>query len=265
MQTTSPIREVLTASTGVTSDSVVEHRLAPDVLLVTVWDGSSRLINLSGACYGLPVISTMLLEITLQQGLDEAVRTVAARYDVSTERVRADFEVFLRDLSRQGLLTRPAQEGCRPRLLGRLATRPLAGALRVILRTFRSDTRRAKALLAFACTSLKLLGWAKTIKLWQEACVAPADARPREAELVRLESIHRVVREALSRSILPADCKARALCCWAMLRSAGHSARLVVGIDLFPFLGHCWCECGTQVLGDGGDRTGRFMPVLQYS
>src|SRR5258707_11816374 len=51
-----------------------DFRLAPDVLFLKVWDGSSRLIDLGGKSFGLPAISTTLLEITLREGPDRAAQ-----------------------------------------------------------------------------------------------------------------------------------------------------------------------------------------------
>jgi hypothetical protein len=265
MHKTTPMRQVLTATVGAAHSTSVEYQLAPHVALAIVWDGSSRLIDASGACYGLPALSTTLLAITLRESMDRAVSEVASQYEVPPERVRADLDVFLSDLLRRGLLTRPGQQGGRRGVLWRLKAWPLSGALRLLVRVSCSDSRKARALMACAYASLRLLGWAQTIEIWQEKMACPLDPAEASDDTQRLDSINDAVREALSRSIFPVDCKARALCCWAMLRSAGHPARLMVGIDLFPFLGHCWCESGSRILGDGSDRCSRFTPVLQYN
>jgi hypothetical protein len=271
MQNTSAIREVLTAGTGSGGGTAIEYRLAPHVVLALAWDGSSRLIDVGDHCYALPVLATTLLATTLQEGKDAAVSQVASRCVVPPERVRKDLDVFLTNLLRRGLLTRAAGHGRPRKPLRQLVACSLAGLLRWLLRkspsgkrTARSDRRRAGALLAMAHASLKILGWAQTVELWQATSEAPPDAAI-SADPARLEQVPEAIRRAVSRSLFPVDCKARALCCWAMLRSAGHPARLLVGIDLFPFLGHCWCESASGDVNDGGDRAGRFTPVLQYA
>jgi hypothetical protein len=265
MGKTTSVQQVVTATDAAASGAQAEYGLAADVALVIVWNGSSRLIDLNGECYGLPEMSTKLLAIALQRGVDAAVREIALQYAVAAERVRADLEAFLGDLHQRGLLTRSGQKGSRAGLCCRAAAWALAGMFRFVLRFFGSDTNRAAVLLALSCITLKLLGWTKTIEVWQRTQVGRLQRASRVASSQAVEAIGQAVRKALSRSVFPVDCKARALCCWALLRSAGQPARVVVGIDLFPFLGHCWCESGTQVLADGHDRCGRFTPVLQYA
>jgi hypothetical protein len=265
MQERNTIQQVLTATTVSAAGDGEGYRLAPDVLLLKVWDGSSRLIDLSGDSFGLPAISTTLLELTLRHGPDRAADEVARQYEVPCQRVRADFEPLLRDLGRRRLLTRRGRAGRWQGLLRGMSTRPVAYALRFSLRSIPSDTGKARVLLSLAFICLKLFGWARTVELWRDVSVDEPVQQGRGADPSRLERIEHTVREALSRSIFPVDCKARALSCWAMLHSAGLPARLVVGIDLFPFLGHCWCESGARILVDRIDRCSRFTPVLQYS
>jgi Transglutaminase-like superfamily len=259
------IRRVVTATTEATFGAAVELCLGADVALVVVWDGSGRLIDLCGDCYGLPLVSTKLLEIALRRGTKAAANQLAIESTVPNERAKADADSFLGGLLRRGLLVRADKRVSRTGLTSRLKARALAGVLRFVLRAFRSDSGRAGALLATAYACLKLLGWARTVELWQSVLGTTPAFTEEIDELGCLDSIERTVRDALSRSLFPVDCKARALCSWAMLRSAGRPARVVVGIDLFPFLGHCWCESGSRVLGDGSGRSGRFTPVLQYS
>jgi hypothetical protein len=59
-------------------------------------------------------------------------------------------------------------------------------------------------------------------------------------------------------------CKERALCCWALARAAGLAATLVVGLQLFPLAGHCWCEVGSWTLSDDRARCDLYTPVIRY-
>jgi Transglutaminase-like superfamily len=264
MNKTTAIREVLTASLA-TDGEAGEYQLAPDAVLAIVWDGSSRLIDVGGNCYGLPAVSTLMLASTLREGVDGAVARVALLCAVRPERVRADLTVFLANLARQGLLTRPTHRGNRLNWLHRLKVWPFAAVMKRLLRESPSDVLPARALLIGAYACLKALGWAQTIKLWQETMATWPQAAEGAADPMRVKAIRQAVRDAISQSLFPVDCKARALCCWAMLRSAGQWARLVVGIDLFPFLGHCWCESASRGRDDDQDRSGRFTPVLDYT
>jgi hypothetical protein len=72
------------------------------------------------------------------------------------------------------------------------------------------------------------------------------------------------VRECASRHPAGIECQERAIVCWRLLRELGLPARLIVGIDLYPFLGHCWCECEAQVVSDDAQRCYRFVPVIVY-
>jgi len=49
-----------------------------------------------------------------------------------------------------------------------------------------------------------------------------------------------------------------------LLRSAGVPAKLVVGLDLYPLAGHCWCEVGQHAFSDFPDRCESFTPVIRY-
>jgi hypothetical protein len=254
------IHQVLTAATS----DAAEYRLAPSVLFLKVWDGSSRLLDLGGESFGLPTVSTTLLDVTLRDGPEAAVQEVARQCAIPVARVRADFEPFLQELGRRGLLTRSGRgsrwRGC----LGGWLASPVPYALRFLLHVIPSWPGKARALLALAYVSLGLFGWARTVELWQRATADGAAPDP-AADLTLLEQLDQTIRAALAQSLFPVDCKARALCGWTLLRSAGLSARLVVGIDLFPFLGHCWCESGDRIVADRIDRCGRFTPVLQYA
>lgn len=258
------IQQVITANEAA-AGGTAEYRLSTDVVLVKAWDGSSRLIDLGGESFGLSAVGTTLLESTLADGPGAAAGRVARQYVVPADRVQADLDSFLHELDRRGLVARrgSATRG-RERLRAAL-TRPVVGVLRWSLRAICPESGKAGLLLAFASVCLRLFGWAGTVRLWQAAYKHRPAGSHRTADPGRLESIDLTVREALSRSLFPVDCKARALCCWALLRSAGLPARLVVGVDLFPFLGHCWCESGSRILADRTDRCGRFTPVLHYS
>ena len=85
----------------------------------------------------------------------------------------------------------------------------------------------------------------------------------------RIESGVRALDDALRQTaaghLLVMACKERALSCWALLRWAGAPAALVVGLDLFPLTGHCWCEVGSRIVTDFEDRCASYMPVARYS
>ena len=118
-------------------------------------------------------------------------------------------------------------------------------------------------LLALAWLCVRLLGWARTVELWDHlpGC---SPSLPAEQHAAYIDSLENTVRGGAARHLLPIECKERALCCWLLLREAGLPACMVVGIDLFPFLGHCWCEVGERIVSDDAARCTRFVPVLSY-
>jgi hypothetical protein len=258
------IRSVLTGDDRVVEPAGNDYRLAPDVLFLKVWDGSSRLIDLGGKSFGLPAISTTLLEITLREGADRAAHEVAGQSLVPVERVRADLEPFLDNLDRLGLLARRNRVDRRTKRRGGTTSRPMARVLRFAVQTVPGDMGKAWVLLGLATVCLRLIGWARTVDLWREASGEVSPAMDASGDPSRRDEIDHTVCKALAHSVFSVDCKARALCCWAMLRSIGIPARLVVGFDLFPFLGHCWCESGSVVMADRAERCARFTPVVQY-
>jgi len=76
--------------------------------------------------------------------------------------------------------------------------------------------------------------------------------------------LERVVRDCFARSLLRAECKERSLLYWALARRFGVEASLIVGIRLYPFGGHCWCESGGQVLTEDPYCCAAYQPVLRY-
>jgi hypothetical protein len=78
--------------------------LAPDVILVTIKDGSARLLDMAGGLYAVPAVGARLLQETLMNGHAAAAARIAEDYGVAHEQVQNDLAVFLRDLETQGLL-----------------------------------------------------------------------------------------------------------------------------------------------------------------
>lgn len=263
METQTAISDVLTA-TDPAGNNDVAYRLAPDVVLLKVWDGSSRLLDLTGQFFGLPAESTELLVLALRSGDSAAATEVARRHGIPLERVREDLRSFLHNLLGRRLIVPHRERSLKARITTRWKTRLLGGCIRATLRSIRSERRQVRILLTLAHLACRQLGWAGAVEVCRNA--TPETAHPPQPlrEDGAVEYIDETVRTAVARHVLPIDCKARALCCWILLRDAGLPARLVVGIDLFPFLGHCWCESGAYCVADHADRRARFTPILQY-
>ena len=80
-----------------------------------------------------------------------------------------------------------------------------------------------------------------------------------------VQTIDAAVRGAASRHAFSVECKERSLSCWSLARAAGLPATVVLGINLFPVAGHCWCESGPWTLSDYEDRCQNFTPVVRYA
>ena len=236
--------------------------LPPDVILVTVADGSARILDMAGGFHAVPTVGARMLQETLTNGAAAAATRIAEDYRVDVQQVQNDLAGFLGELESQRLLSsqrsRPRRRGVG---LARLLLRPALHGAHGLLG---SPATKARTLLALARLSFALFGWTRTVAVWQEAHAHfPAgQADVPDAETIR--ALDRIVRTAVASHPIPVACKERALCSWSLARAAGLHAAVVVGIDLFPMAGHCWCEVGTQTLGDDRDHCDHFTPVGRW-
>ena len=235
--------------------------LPPDVILVTVDDGSARLLDMAGDFHAVPPVGAGMLKETLTNGADAAATRIAAHYGVARQQVENDLTVFLSELERQGLLCRERSRRGNASGLAGLLLRPL---LKATHRLLRSPEAKARALLALARLSFALFGWSRTVAAWKDAHARfPArQAGERDAEPVA--ALDRAVRAAVASHPVAVACKERGLCSWSLARAAGLNAAIVVGVFLFPIAAHCWCEVGTQTLGDDPERCIDFTPVARW-
>jgi hypothetical protein len=241
-----------------------EYFLPPDVILVTVEDGSARLLDMAGGFHAVTAVGARMLQETLTNGTAAAVSRMAEDYGVAPEQVQNDLAVFLSEVESHGLLCR--QRGGWRRRSGSLGVaRPLLRpSLRAAHRFLRSPEAKARILLALARLSFGLLGWTRTIAAWQEAHARFPARQAGERDAETIEALDRVLLAAAASHPVAVACKEQALCAWSLARAAGLDAALVVGIDLFPIAGHCWCEVGGQPLGDDRERCDRFTPVARW-
>ena len=129
---------------------------------------------------------------------------------------------------------------------------------------FRSHERfTTVALLLLARCCFALFGWARTVAAWQTSVWQPEYPVPTVGSDDIIARIDDTVRQRAAHLPLT-DCKERALCCWFLLCSMGIPAVLVVGIQVYPLTGHCWCQVGAHVLTDFSDRCDDYTPVIRY-
>jgi hypothetical protein len=239
------------------------YHLPSDVLLLVGEDETGRLLDLGGRCFAFSAVGTVMLQQTLQSGPAAAVRAITGRYGVAEQQARADLDVFLKDLQRRRLLLGPGQR--RRRSHSKLSVLLLGPALFCIHRAIWPLKARAWALLALARIAIRLFGWSRTIAAWQRCQPRGREALSSPQFGPTVQAVDEAVRAVAAEHLLPMACKERALACWSLLRAAGAPAELVVGVDFFPFAGHCWCVCGPWTLSDYVDRCAKYTPVIRYA
>jgi hypothetical protein len=259
------IQTILSPETSLRGASHPACVLAPDVTLVLVGDGTARLLDLGGNFYALSATAAAMLREALWTDLETAAARVAARYQVEEHEIQADLRALLEDLQRKGLIRRPGQarrRGACRRLLASLVLRP---ALCCLHAAPVSLWLKVKVLLGLAYLSLRLFGLAGTIAAWRR-CRRPGGAAAGAGEEERaVHEVDEAVRAGAAGHLFNTECKERALCCWSLLGARGLPARLVLGVDLYPFSSHCWCDVNGRVLTDDEDHCRRYTPVLTYS
>jgi hypothetical protein len=235
--------------------------LPPDVILVTVEDGSARLLDMTGGFHAVPAVGARMLKETLANGAIAAATRIAAHYGVARQQVENDLTVFLSELERQGLLCRERSARGDASGLARLLLRPSLDATHRLLR---SPEAKARTLLALARLSFALFGWSRTVAAWKDAHTRFPARQAGEQDAGTVEGLDRAVRAAVASHPVSVACKERGLCSWSLARAAGLQASIVVGVFLFPIAGHCWCEVGTRTLGDDPERCDEFTPVARW-
>jgi hypothetical protein len=234
-----------------------EYTLAPNVTLVLLEDGTARLLNLGGGYFALAAVGAQMLRGALEKGSHATVAQMAHRYGVSPEQVRRDLEALLRELNGQGLLQPGGwrSRDCAPGLASVLI--PLLYLIRALpFLRLRAVLTLTLAKLAVAC-----FGMARTIGAVRLSIGRPNDS-PIDERTIR--AVDQAVRAAAAGHLIQMACKERGLACWALTCWAGVRSALVIGLELFPLSGHCWCEAGPWVLSDYDDNCAMYTPVIRY-
>jgi hypothetical protein len=255
------IKSVLTAS-----DNAEQVRLADDVLLMIVHDGSGRLIDLSGQVSAVTQSGAAMLELALRGGSDSACKILAARYGVAEDVIRADLESLFKLLENQGTLV-PASATADKRSLSRTFA-GMAYPLVAICarRPLRGTIVKAYLLTLWAFVATRALGWGNAMQVWDRVGARLASTRDkRKCDPAVEAAIDAAVTRAIAGHPLTVNCKERALTAWVLARAAGLPARVQLGITLFPFGLHCWCENGAVIIADRYEgRCDRYTPILTY-
>jgi Transglutaminase-like superfamily/Coenzyme PQQ synthesis protein D (PqqD) len=240
-----------------------EYVLAPDVLLLLIQDGTARLLDMDGCFYALSASGATMLQETLQHDTMTAAQRIATHYGVPAQHVQGDIEPFLSALERRHLIHH--REARRTyKTTSTLPFLALAAARRVMHGNGGSLRSKAWILLTVARLSFDLFGWAHTIAAWQRYFRQVAHQASVQGREDTIRAIDEAVRAVAAEHVFAMGCKERSLCCWALLRSVGVPAAVVLGINLFPLASHCWCESGPWMLSDYQDQCEKFTPVARY-
>lgn len=236
--------------------------LAPGAILVRVRDGSARLLHLDGAFSALSPTAADMLGRALTSHVGAVACDLARACGVSIEEVAADLDGLLSALGRQGYLARRAD-----RRAGGVARLLDAGISRLVYRVCRRSghTRAgAFALLSLACVSFCILGWTRTIAAWDAGVAAGTEDRGGADVAAVADEVDVLVSAAAACHPGPVACKERALVGWALLRGEGLPARMVLGVDIYPFRSHCWCALGGRIIADHADRCEAYTEVWSH-
>lgn len=239
-----------------------EYTLSPDAALILMPDGRGYVLDMGDRFYGVSAIGARMLCDVLAFGRAGARDRIAAEFDAPLSRIDADLEQLVGELRVRGAIRRRDEAGTPPGVP--LGAKLVAGAVGTVFRLTRSIRARAAFAVTAARLSCKLFGWVATVSAWRLGVPARAAAAP-ESGPHAARAIDDEVRNACARLPLALDCKERALGCWALARSAGLPATLIIGVVHYPLSGHCWCEVGTSIVSDAAENCARYTPVFRYA
>jgi hypothetical protein len=261
------INAIIRNETGYEQPAEVNYLLAPDVVLLLIQDGTARLLDIDGDFYTISHTGAFMLQETLREGIVAAEHTIAEKYGVEVTHIHDDLQKFLHDLERKGLICRPKKTLSAQIYKASRGTIPfiiLLPLLRCVQIWPASVKTKAWILLTLAYFSIRFFGWPRTVEVWNRSSGKNTPDKPLQEREQIVKAADSAIRVASVRHLLPTECKERALSCWTLLRFWGLSSKLIVGVDLFPLVSHCWCELGPTVLSDDEDRCERFIPILSY-
>ncbi len=237
--------------------AVSGHTLAADTALVLAETGSANLIDLSGAIHALTPVAAEMVRLTLENGREAAVAAMAERYDAPAGIIAADLDALFADLIARGVIVR-ADEAVGSRS-GSAVAAAFAWVSRKALAAPLPFTLRAATMLACVRFSCNRAGLSATIEAWRKQFgtggIADADAVAEEAAL-----IHSVA----TRLWLRVDCKERALTTFAVARSKGIDATVVIGMKSYPLAGHAWCRIGDRIVADDAEYCAAHDAVFEF-
>jgi hypothetical protein len=232
------------------------YETARDVYVIYAADGTSRVIDLNRDFYALDHPATLLLDRVL--GKPQRTFTTPEMSD-------GDVRAFTEELLTKRLI-RPKTAARQEvpdalSILQRLYHRMIAAPILALCRHFPAGSPLQVSLLLFsAYLSVRTIGSGNTVRLWGRSAGSKRSGKKgRDFDAMRISD---QVRARAARSLLPLDCKERALTAWIVLRFAGANSKFNIGITLYPFAGHCWCSLGDCIVADDEERCKTFTSLF---
>lgn len=232
--------------------------LAPDVFRVGEGE-ESRIVDLRrGRFYAIGTVGARMIDIAIGEGSNNVAQVVAEEYGVPRATAEQDWKDLRHALQSTGLLRSKSSKSLRAS--NALEKSPGNG------KTLKCTVPRKlclSILMAFCWFSLRLFGWARTVRWMRRRHAEVNDAT--NHDLQTIVAVDSAVRDAAARLILSPECKERALVAWQILRGRmGLPAVLLIGIRLYPFQAHAWVELQGQCVSDDEVRCREFTPIASY-
>ncbi|MGB5632161.1 MAG: lasso peptide biosynthesis B2 protein [Waterburya sp.] len=258
------------------------YLLNHDVFLFLQDDIAQLLDFRHGQFYGLDSIGTLMVSLVIDKGTEETVKYIAQSCGVTEEQVGSDLNQLLQNLERkklivtQGKASNPFLQWFQAQK--NQAAKPINAILlwflkrisliihRLLDKEQTPSRQTVELLLTLSWISFRLLGWSRTIALWQN-WHQQVEERDTSDQQEVIEEVDRTIREAAAwKLFLPMVCKERALVGYHILRTFySLPASLVVGVDHYPFQIHAWVECDNKIVTDDPEHCEPFIPVISYS
>lgn len=264
------------------SNKVTKYSLNQDVYLFFQDEVAQLLDFRHGQFYGLDSIGTLMVSSVLEQGEAETVKSIAQSFGVTEKQISVDLVQLLQNLEQKKLIIAHNKEN---NFFFQLINNQKTKAVKIGESTFiwvckkisvtthqslnKSQTpsrQTIELLLTLSWISFRLLGWSRTISLWQNWHQHSEENETSDHQEV-IKEVDQVVREAAAwKLFLPMVCKERALVGYHILRTFyGLPANLIVGIDHYPFQIHAWVECNDMIVTDDPEHCEPFIPVIRHS
>ena len=202
--------KILTSTKGKT------YSLNQDVFLFLQDDIAQILDFQHGQFYGLDPIGTLMLSLVLEKSLEETVKYISKTYDATEDKIRSDLAQLLRNLEQKKLIISHGIESNRltnwfsdqnqkvSKLFDTLLLwflKRVSTIIHLLLDNKQNPSRQTvELLLIFSWISFRMLGWSRTISLWQH-WHPHLEKRENSLQGEVIEKVDQMVREAAARQL----------------------------------------------------------------